>query len=159
MRILLLFSVILLTVSCQAQKNIEYNKIDNCTYYFDKNLKKNIYINAEKKAEYPDNLNEHTFIKSMLDNIDYSNVADIWYEEGIIPNYLCRIILDNKGKVILCKIAENKNDNIAVLEIKKQMERLIAQKKERWMPAECDGKGVYSVVNINIRIPQSYFIK
>ncbi|MDR3058727.1 MAG: hypothetical protein LBU84_11385 [Prevotella sp.] len=157
MRILLI-SIILLTVSCHAQKNIENNITDNCTYYYDKELKKDVYISTEKESEYPNSLDEHAFIKSILDNIDYSNVAEIWYEEGITPNYLCSITLDKKGKAIRCKIAENKNDNIAVLEIKKQIEEIILKGKE-WTPAKCNGKEIYSVVNLKIRIPQSYYLK
>jgi hypothetical protein len=125
-------------VSCQVQRNIEYNRIDNCTYYFDKDFKKNIYINVEKEAKYPDSLNGHTFIKSILDNIDYSNVADVWNEEGITPDYLCSIVLNNKGKVIRCEIAGDKNDNNAILEIKKQIEHTIIQKEKRWTPAKCN---------------------
>lgn len=155
-KILLLFIILLTGLSCQAQKK-EYFQDGQCNYYYDKKLKEKIYITTEIIPQYPCD-GGYGFNKFILENIDYSNVAEIWYEEGITPNYLCSIILDKKGKVVTCKIAENKNDKIAVRDVKKQIEKIILKGKE-WTPAKCNGKEVYSVVNLKIRIPQSYYLK
>lgn len=63
MKIILILICNLLFISCSIaqEQNTVYHQVDNCKYYYDNKLKKDIYTQYDKRAEYPDTNGEIAF--------------------------------------------------------------------------------------------------
>jgi hypothetical protein len=146
--------VCLFSLSCQAQRKeiLPIITESNCKYYYNKQLKNNIYSNTDIPATYPCG-GEAGFIRYINQNISLSKSE---VDKLPFQRVFFMVIIGSDGDVIstiiLDKEGETKEDNNLTL-LEKDFVRIISE-SEKWIPAKCNNTNVTAQVVLHWSIPR-----
>lgn len=153
MKIILILLCNLFFISCSIaqEKKTVYHQIDNCKYYYDKKLKRNIYIQYDKRAEYPDTNGEIAFQQFILNNANIKKVSNIIYEQGVSLSCICTLVIREDGTPLSFTISTEENEREEITRFKRETEKIVLEKSKKWIPAECKGEKVTSLFHFPLR--------
>jgi hypothetical protein len=127
--------------SCKSQNITTINEEERCHFYYDAQLKMNIYDKVDIFSEYNEGMNK--FIKYITDDIALSP------EDEIITKVIITIIIDKKGNAIFYVINNKKEIEYSFVEkeIKNRLDKM-----GLWIPAKCKNIDVTSIIKIPVHI-------
>src|SRR5688572_29534998 len=128
-------SVIFVFFFLIAQKSDLFSQIEvadtavafECSSYLDTNLNQQVYLFADKKAEFPGG--ERAMIQFIQSNLKYP--SDGFCVAGTV---FVEFVLDPEGKIVRKAIRRPVHKTIDVEALR------VTDKLPRFIPAECDGK-------------------